>query len=76
MNSSIALFKELFENFIVGLVILDEDNKIIHFNNSFQKMVKFNKKDLLNSKFTNYIYSNDQVKSKNHAAFMTYILFL
>ena len=47
MINSIDLFRELFKDFIVGLVVFNEDNEIIHFNNSFFKMVKYNKDDLL-----------------------------
>ncbi len=62
MKNSITIFKELFENFIVGLVILNEDNIITHSNNSFQKMIKYNKNDLLNTDFLNYFLFEDKAQ--------------
>ena len=62
MNNSKEIFKDLFKDFIVGLVILSEDDKIIHFNNSFQEMILKKKTDILNSYFTDYIYFKDQEK--------------
>lgn len=60
MNNSIELFKDLFKNFIIGLVVLNENNEIIHSNKSFQNMVKYSKNEILNSNFINYISLKDR----------------